>query len=254
MAYYQTGCPGCRQYRFVENSHDGDVTCTSCGLVVESHMLVSPLYCDHSEIMLQFETQGKVEKKKNREIDNKVQACCVHLNLPESVQENVFKMFQTVRQAKCFRGHSLDAVIGAVIYVSCRQCIPRAATEIHTPLGINANAFNKALKVLCHLFPDLTQTSHAINESDSIIRQIRRIDDIPDNHIWKIARQVESINIKRLTCNMLLGSPPCVVNAVLIYFVCQKMGIKLNKTKYVATAALSRATLDKHVRSIGMIT
>jgi hypothetical protein len=101
------------------------------------------------------------------------------------------------------------------------------------------------------LFPEINNKMKTISEKDSIIRQIAQVEDIPMDKVQSVMKQVRILDAKRKKKCLMLGSPPLIVNAILIYVAAIKIHeIKINKTRYVEIGWVSRATLDKYVKVV----
>jgi transcription initiation factor TFIIIB Brf1 subunit/transcription initiation factor TFIIB len=235
---FNTGCRQCGGYKIVENHRAGDVTCTDCGLVLMDRFVVDELH------------QHDYEPLNNKNMD--LLACCNHLNLPESIEKEACSLLLQIKDRRSFRGTSYKAVIACCVYITCikQGCsgVARSAPEIYDAFGLDGHAFNKALKIIYDMFPNISHSCMPVTENDSIIRQLRRL-DLPNECVWKLARLVRKYDDERAHQSLMLGSPPLVINAVLIYMAMEDLSMNtVKKAEYVKVMCISRASLDKYIK------
>jgi transcription initiation factor TFIIIB Brf1 subunit/transcription initiation factor TFIIB len=235
---YNVGCRQCGGYKIVENHRTGDVTCTDCGLVLMDRFVVDEFHHQNYEPFYH----------KNMDL----LACCNHLHLPESIEKEACSLLLQIKDRRSFRGTPNKAVIACCVYITCikQGCsgVARSAPEIYDAFGLDGHAFNKALKIIYDIFPIMSQVCMPVTENDSIIRQLRQL-DLPNECVWKLARLVRQHDDERAHHNLMLGSPPLVINAVLIYMAMEDLSINtVKKAEYVKVMCISRATLDKYTK------
>jgi transcription initiation factor TFIIIB Brf1 subunit/transcription initiation factor TFIIB len=197
--------------------------------------------------------QHDYEPLNNKNMD--LLACCNHLNLPESIEKEACTLLLQIKDRRSFRGTPNKAVIACCVYITCikQGCsgVARSASEIYGALGLDGHAFSRALKIIYDMFPEVTQSCMPVRENDSIIRQLRRL-DLPNECVWKVARVVRKYDEERIHQSLMLGSPPLVINAVLIYIAMEDLSINtVKKAEYVKIMCISRATLDKYTKLLG---
>jgi transcription initiation factor TFIIIB Brf1 subunit/transcription initiation factor TFIIB len=256
MSFYKDGCPDCGGFSFVDDYRQGDTICTQCGLVVQERFIVDDYfynatsYEDHEEIMYPDEGYNY----SNYNIHRKMEAACIQLSVPQSIQDAARTMFDTVRKNKCFKGNPLNALVGCCIYLSYNtsSClgISREMKDICIPLGIDMSSFHKTLKSVYDILPHLSREIVSNTNSDGILRKIQTIECIPENMRWSVKKEVDILESIRQKNNILMGSSPSVINYVLIYVACEILNIAVDKKKFIEDANISRATLDKHTRLV----
>jgi transcription initiation factor TFIIIB Brf1 subunit/transcription initiation factor TFIIB len=262
MAHYQTGCPDCNGFFFVDDYHSGDTICKNCGLVVSERMIMDdisyyPAFDGEGPSFEHNESLAHSDKYNNPKIKSMLKRCISVLGFCESVEDVARDIFLDVCSKQIFRGHPLKAIMAASIYISCllreRNGLRRDAREIYNSLKIDRLVFFKGLKTIYKIRNDLYVKISSVQENDTLYRQIATIDDIPNDLYMAIKTKVMVYDDLRKKKGLLMGSPPVIVNAVLIFVACESQGLKMNKTKYLQYGWVSRATLDKHARAISGI-
>jgi len=249
MSHFHTGCPDCGGFSFVDVHHEGDTVCTNCGLVVQERNIEDSIFYNQHSFDDHEELTSHEPKTRNFESDKKLRMFVNTLFLPDIVEKNANDLFQKIRALHAFRGQPLQAIMACTIYMSCNLLqMSRDAKEIYEPLGINLHVFHKALKNIYELLPEVNMQMKRIQEDDIIVRQVQQL--VPNEKKWTVIRLVKHLDGKRKDKSILMGSPPSVVNAILIFIACEKLKININKTEYLLQARVSRATLDKHTRTI----
>ena len=78
-----------------------------------------------------------------------IAACGERLGLPEVVLGEAERLFREAKQHGLFRGRSLSAAVGAVVYGACRRyMIPRTLGEVAKSLGARRSEVGRAFKVI----------------------------------------------------------------------------------------------------------
>ena len=78
-----------------------------------------------------------------------IAACGERLGLPPVVLEEAERLFRDSKQRGLFRGRSLGASVGAVVYAACRRyLIPRTLGEVAKGLGARRSEVGRAFKVV----------------------------------------------------------------------------------------------------------
>lgn len=253
MAYYNTGCGDCGGFRFVTNSHDGDVTCTGCGLVQEQRLLMDDGF--HNQSVMD-ETSGQVALPAISNIDHRLGEYIASFGVSNvsSFLTVAKDVYTRVKDKYAFRGLRLNAIMACCVYISFKLVntnrIARDASEVCKRLGVDNKVFAKAMKDVIELCPMLEAKMKRVKEDDSVIRQLQEVIEVDANQVHKLAALVGVLDEIRSKNNIMMGTSPMIVNAILIFVAAANMGIKINKTCYLTHGWVSRATLDKHVHTI----
>lgn len=255
MAYYKNGCPDCHGFNFVTDYRQADVICSGCGLVQEGCMSFDDAFHNPDAYLSHAPLMTIWEKPFNADIDQKLKLFATHLQLPDQLQHEANTLFMQIRDNQTFRGSPLNAAILCSIYISCNinsneigDGIARDAKELCLAIGVDQVVFSKTLKRVYEIVPDVHAKMKTVSERDVLLRQIRMVSQVPLEKAWDVARETMKLDVIRRREMLLMGSPPNVVNAVLVFLACGKMKIALKKVGYVQDMCISRATLDKYVK------
>ncbi len=230
-------CPDCGGTDFVIHYAEGDVICRGCGLVVQDHITVD----DGSWV------GEPIYNYNPNSLPAEVKAVLMQLGLDHLIEETR-NIFFHVTSKYNFRGERNRVCEACCVYIATRRARHgRDANEICTILGISTSAFQKALKTIYSLCPDLSQCK-ILTEEDTLIRQIQMVPNLDDKHTHKVACLVKELDRLRSAQRLLIATPPMIVNAILIFVAAEKLGISIDKQDFVSLGWLSRATLDKHVK------
>lgn len=231
-------CPDCGGSDFVTHYAEGDVICRRCGLVVQDHITID----DGSWV-------GEPIYPPARPPATELKAALVQMGLDHLYVE-ARTVLSHVASKYAFRGERHRVCEACCVYIATRRSRHgRDANEICTSLGVSAAAFQKALKTIYSLCPELSQ-SKILTEEDTLVRQIQSIPSLDHKHTHKVARLVKELDRIRTSQRLLIATPPMIVNAVLIFVAAERLGLGLDKQAFVSLGWLSRATLDKHVKLI----
>ena len=79
-------------------------------------------------------------------IFDSIQLCCNHAGLPKSIIMDACGMYKKLEEAQKVRGETRRALMGAAIFVSCRNNgVPRSHEEIAKMMTVNIRALCKAV-------------------------------------------------------------------------------------------------------------
>jgi transcription initiation factor TFIIIB Brf1 subunit/transcription initiation factor TFIIB len=251
-------CRDCGSDDFVENYAEGDTICKGCGLVASernSYDLVSYnkyTYDDYEPLPRHY--QESTTKLISKDMEEKLKACVIHLNLPDTIEQEAKTLLEEIKYYHTFKGYRSNSVVACAIYLSCNkfgQTGARDSKEVYESVGIDSTTFHATLRDIYEIKPDLNKI-HNIQNTDTLRRQIRQsLEEVQDNDkVYELARTCAKLEEERRRKKLLMGSPPFVVNAVLIFVAAEALNIKINKNVYVQKSGVSRATLDKHVATI----
>lgn len=253
MSHQPNECSDCRSHQFVTNYREGDIICTNCGLVQQERILVddvfyNPTSYDENNILQEDFSLSESPVTKIKEVFG---SC---LTVPTIVEEEASRFLKDILRMYRFKGQPLRAAVACSVYISFNNqtssIFKRDAKEIYKPLGIDAQVFNKTLRQIYKLLPNIKNSSiQDQSNSSSLIRQIQKSSSIAPYQKWDIAKEVHKLERYKNANNVMLGSPPHVVNVVLIFVACNKLNISLDKALYVEEMKICRATLDKHVKT-----
>jgi transcription initiation factor TFIIIB Brf1 subunit/transcription initiation factor TFIIB len=252
MTYYHTGCRDCSGFHFLTDFAAGDVLCANCGLVQEGSILVDDAAHNYS-IINEVETMEPGLHIENQETNLKMKSFLHTLNLQDAIQQEAYNIFNEVNRKYKFRGSPLNAAVAASIYIACssstqRNRVSRDMREICQRVGIDTSLFSKVLKHIYKLVPDTAHRMRNVSEDDTLMRTIAAIDGMPQDKVWIVARETHLLDNIRKEKQLMMGSPPNIVNAVLIFVACKRLDIRLHKTTFLEQVEISRASLDKYIK------
>ena len=257
MAYLKYGCADCGEYAFVTNCREGDVTCTSCGLVQEECMLMEDIYYNQNQdVAMLSDTKTESNVTLPTTIERLFDTSILAFGLDETseILQASKDMFRDVKEQYMFKGARATAVVACCVYIAFklanRKRVARDASEVCKQLGIETSLFAKCMKDVVSLLPKIGAKLQQVTEDDSIIRQIQMVQQIPHEMIYKLTTVVRHLDQKRIERNLMMGTAPMITNAVLIFVGAKRLDIKLKKTQFLTYGWVSRATLDKHMKDI----
>lgn len=253
MAYYKKGCGDCHGFEFVTNYKEGDVICTNCGLIQEGCIIVDSAFYNPGSFLQQFPApQQELVKETNYDSIDKLKVLVVMASIPETIGQEAERIFESVRQKYAFRGTPLKAAMLSCVYIACNlqhvEGVSRNAAELCVACGLDAQVFSKVLKHVCDIVPHLATKMCAVKETDVLTRHMQGLEDIPQARKWDVRKETGRLDAIRRSYGLMMGSPPNVVNAVLIFVACVALGIPLEKPAFLGVTGISKATLDKYVR------
>lgn len=256
MAYLKYGCGDCGEYTFATNCREGDVTCTSCGLVQEESMLMDDFYYNQNQdVAMLNDTKATLPTTIERLFDTSILA--FGLDETSEVLQASKDMFRDVKEQYMFKNARATAVVACCVYLAFklanRKRVARDASEVCKQLGIDTCLFAKCMKDVLSFLPKIVAKLQQVTENDSIIRQIQVVQEVPQEMIHKLMTVVQHLDQKRIERNLMMGTAPMITNAVLIFVGANRLGIKLKKTQFLTYGWVSRATLDKHMKDIAKI-
>lgn len=260
MAYYKNGCMDCGGFSFVTNYSEGDVTCTECGLVQEASMLMDDVYYnfthkdkEYASTLRYADTTSKPMKQTLEDLLSNYVAA-FGLDSSAEVYRVAKDIFNEVKDKYCFKGWRIQIALACCLYIAFklanRSRVARDAAEICARLGIESVVFSKIMKEVLRLLPKVEASLKQVTENDSIVRQIQLVKEIPLDRIHKLASVVQELDVLRLKHDLMMGTSPMITNAVLIFLGAKKLGVRLKKTIFLSYGWVSRATIDKHLKSM----
>jgi transcription initiation factor TFIIIB Brf1 subunit/transcription initiation factor TFIIB len=249
-------CYECGSGDIIEDYREGDTICRRCGLVLSERNIqdtsyYNPTFYEDHEEYIETVSYNKTT------IDNTFDKCIIHLNFPDTIKEEASKLFAKLNErGGNFRGDNLKGIIASLIYIACHQKKGgiRHAKEIYESLGIGVSIFNKSLRTIYKIIPEIQEKLLIIKEENTLTRQIRNnFTEMSNEQIYSIYHKVLELDIHRKQRKVLIGSSPFIVNSILIFIASEMENMNLCRGDYVKRANISRATLDKHYETLKII-
>jgi transcription initiation factor TFIIIB Brf1 subunit/transcription initiation factor TFIIB len=252
MAYYKKGCADCHGFSFVTNYKEGDVICTGCGLVQEGCIVMDDAFYNPNSFAQQFPAATQEMTKETNYLSlDKLNVLVAMVSVPEAIGQEAERIFESVRQKYAFRGAPLKAAMLSAIYMACNlqgiEGVSRNAVELCETCELDTQVFSRVLKHVCDLVPHIAAQMTAVKETDVFTRHVQLLEDIPRARRWDVRKETGRQDAIRRSYGLMMGSPPNVVNAVLIYSACAALGIALNRQVFLGVTGISKATLDRYI-------
>lgn len=245
------------------NYSEGDVTCTECGLVQEASILMDDIYYnftqkdkDHITTLQPLDPSMKISKQVKQTLEDLLSKYVAAFGLDSSteVYEVAKDIFYQVKDQYCFKGSRMRIAMACCLYIAFklanRSRVARDASEVCTRLNLESSLFSKVMKEVLRFLPKVEATLKQVTENDSIVRQIQLVNEIPLDKVHKLASVVMELDALRIKHNLMMGTSPMIINAVLIFLGAKQLGIKIKKTLFLSYGWVSRATIDKHLNSM----
>ena len=245
------------------NYCEGDVTCTECGLVQEESLLMEDAFYNFTEAkdrdhisMLAMIEHSNLSKPLARTLEELLTTYVAAFGLDDSAE--VYKVakdiFRQIKDKYSFKGARISVVVACCVYIAFklanRTRVARDAAEICTQLKIDSGLFAKVMKEVLRLLPSIEARLKQVTENDSIVRQIQLVKEIPLEKVHKLTAIVQELDALRIKQNLMMGTSPMITNAVLIFVGAKRIGISLKKKEFLSYGWVSRATMDKHIKSM----
>ena len=275
-------CPECGADDFVIDWRQGETTCTGCGLVVESRMIMDqpPAEPLHGSEKWCIETEGtriSVETTRQRAPEKPVKlmqvlqkslqegskvntsqledVCKFSLRLPTCIIDCAKEMVAEVSQVEqqSSRGKSLLGIQACSVYHACimqkQLGIPRSIAEIVRAFDIAEPVFTKANHRLKAALEGTKYHRHLFEmnkSSDLVTRSIALLTGLAST---ADRQSIRRLSIKILddfeAKNLLQERTTSSVAAVAIFLALRRSGYKMAMSKYTAETCLTgQATLS----------
>lgn len=251
------------------NYSEGDVTCTECGLVQEQSLLMDDAFYNFTQRDKEQYTSpatvsntidtiesSKLSKPLARTLEELLTMYVAAFGLDENAEiYRVAKdIFRKIKDKYSFKGARINVVVACCVYIAFklanRTRIARDAAEVCTQLKVDSGLFAKVMKEVLRLLPAIEVRLKQVTENDSIVRQIQLVNEIPLDKVHKLTSVVQELDALRTKHNLMMGTSPMITNAVLIFIGARQLGISLKKTRFLSYGWVSRATIDKHIKSM----
>lgn len=241
-------CQDCGGCNFVIVYREGDEVCRDCGLVRSSHLLaVDETYTSYE---VYNDTPDSPVGAKYDAIDNIMDK--LGLENVKIINTVARSLLDTAKSKHHFRDNKLFIVSACCVYIACqtadKERLNRSSQEITSRLGIDTTTFSKTVKHIQLLTK--SATANVATEDDSLIRQIQQVHDVPMKMLYRVANWIRDKDRRRRDLGLLLGTSPMITNAVLIYACLLDFKIKVSKSSICKYGWVSRATLDKHLKTL----
>ena len=193
---------------FVVDKQSGDVICTNCGLVVESHMMESYEYCFNEQYSL---TPKVIVNTATLLSLNEIEKICGRIRLPDTIIIEACRIFKIINSIKRKNNNSMYAT---VIYIACQTIgFPRSKNEVVNSIsGVSLKDFSKFFKK-CILELGDEQPKQHNNSKEFMIRFCSKLG--LNNSEMKLCLDISD---KCSTYEFLVSHTPVSLAASIIYY------------------------------------
>ena len=172
------------------------------------------------------------------------------LSLSNAIMERSAYLYRKASKAKLIRGRSIKGIVGACVYVACREMdVARTIRDISKNLSESRGSIAKNYRML---FQNLKLTVSIPDPTMCIIKIANNL-EIPENTKREAIHIFDHLKEKKLTA----GKKPDAVAATVIYMASIKTGINLSKQKISKVSGITGVTIRnryneyiKHVKLI----
>lgn len=222
----QITCPYCHNIA-VELIREGDITCLTCGTVLQSHVIDTRPIHDTRHCNYTFEY--------NDEGDDDILRACNVLQLPDIIIHMAQSLFKEATEEQTLKGQHRKEAKAEAIYKACQaQDIYRPKQDICTLLSVhrvrtqnnNISGFrDRYNSKACILFKD-SKTKMAILRT--CLELEARLEQIPS----------------------FMNKRPSKMDGVLVFVAAVQNNIKISKQNIINVFGLSMVTFNKHLKFV----
>lgn len=172
-----------------------------------------------------------------------IAACGERLGLPAVILGEAERMFREAKVRGLFRGRSLAASVGAVVYAACRRyTIPRTLGEVAKSLGARRSEVGRAFKVVQR---GVGTDIPSIGTRSFLARYAEELALSPS-----VRSTVETMLDEAHTSPELSGLSPHGLVAALIYVAAERSGERRSRAEIARVSAVTEVTLRSTGRLI----
>jgi transcription initiation factor TFIIB len=168
---------------------------------------------------------------------------CSQMELPKSITEEAAVIYRMAQQAKICRGRSIEAVVAAVVYITCRQTgLPRTLDEV----AQHARAGRKEIgRTSRFIMRDLKIRSHTPRAKDYVSRfaYILQLDASIEAKALEIITQLEKIGEDN-------GKGPTSICAACLYIASILLNQRRTQKECAAAAGVTEVTIRNRYKDI----
>ncbi len=274
-------CPKCGSTKIIVDQERGELVCTECGLVISKSLFlegkdwrafsteefmdraragapVSPTrtaYGLDTKIAYSKGLSGKairalrrtkkhVRSRKEKRVMPalfKIRAIAERLDLPSHTVEDAAKLYRLASSAGLVKGRSMNAMVAAVIYASCRRTeVPRFLQEIASFFDLTEKEVGRSFRFL---FRKLDVRIPPPRPEIYVTRIVSKL-KLPQTIVTK------SIRILRLAREVgaTLGREPAGAAAGAVYLATQLEGIQRTQRELAQAVSVTEVTVRNRYR------
>lgn len=183
---------------------------------------------------------GPLERSPAR---SEIAACGDRLGLPAVALAEAERIFREAKEAGLFRGRSLPACTGAVVYAACRRySIPRTLSEVAGALGARRSEVGRAFKVVQRGVPTEIPS---LGSRAFLARYAEELALSPT-----VRSTVEEMLAEARQSPELSGLSPHGLVAALIYIAADRRGERRSRAEVARVSAVTEVTLRSTSRLV----
>lgn len=275
-------CPRCNSAEIIVDVDTGELVCSECGLVIAKGLLLEgkewrafsveesmerarsgapvtptkPAYGLDTQISYSKGANGRttwILKRAKRYAKTKIErkvmpalfklrAAAQRLNLPAHTVEDAAKLFRMASSEDMVKGRSMDTVVAAAIYASCRRTeVPRYLEEVASFFKLTEKQVGRALR---YLFKELGIRIPPVKPEIYVPRVCSEL-KLPQS----VATMAMRILMAAREVGVIWGKEPLGVAAAAIYLACQEQGIQRTQRELARAALVTEVTVRNRYRS-----
>ncbi|GAA5903376.1 transcription factor SUA7 [Sporobolomyces salmoneus] len=169
-----------------------------------------------------------------------ISTMCETISLPKSIIDTTKMLFKRCDEEKLLKGKKQEAVIGACIFVACKQGrVARTFKELMALTGVDKKQITDCFKVIQKSFETMTPQSAPSTDLDSLITRYC-------NHLGlsvPLQRACAYTGVKVNEEGILAGRSPITIASSCILFVTSLFGKKVDPKKIAEVAGVQDSTI-----------
>ena len=187
---------------------------------------------------------SKMDENNNRNLSvaiAQLDRMCYELHLSYKIKENAALHYRKALKMDLIRGRSIDAVVAACIYASCREFnIPRSIKTVSIASKRDYLEVAKTYRIILNLL----NLKMPIDKPEKYIPGI--VSSLGVNQV--IEKKAQKIVQKADDLNVLVGKNPRSIAAAAVYMACLDEKMVFNQGRICEASDISEVTLRKRVK------
>jgi transcription initiation factor TFIIB len=166
-----------------------------------------------------------------------------NLNLPNHVKETGMRLYTEAFKRKLLQGRSINAMVAACLYVSCRQKeIPRTLQEILEEASVSPKDVRRSVSILMREFKLKTLAT------DPVALIPRYVSDLGlDSEIAELTSRILTAYVSNFPIS---GIDPKGLCAGAIYIACKLRNIELTQLQIANSVGITEVTLRSRYKEL----
>lgn len=239
----------------VTKYRNGTIVCRGCGVVAAMNIIDDRPYDmgDYNEYL------------ESTQYDQEISYICDSLYIPEYLKFNCQEKFNQVKKEKSFKAHNVLLCKTVVVYLVCLENnVCRTPDEFQQMVGVPQAKFNLMLKELQGGGGVGVDGSAGVGVGESlstiVVSSMRKrlyglscsiIEDTRERN--RVLNECEKYEAKLVNENEYMNKRSHKIDPILLYFMCGKLGVAVNRQKVLEEANISTSTFSKHLKMIKQI-